>query len=139
MQWTQAGGDPRKLALYGQLAQVQGIVSGGGRVLASINPAHKPTGALGDLTGGRETLEAGEAWLREQGCQAVQGPLEVATWFPYRANLGPWDERPFVGEPLASPGVWLASGYREVARYASALCENARAAVSYTHLRAHET
>ena len=127
MQWTQAGGDPRKLALYGQLAQVQGIVSGGGRVLASINPAHHPTGALGDLTGGRETLEAGEAWLREQGCQAVQGPLEVATWFPYRANLGPWDERPFVGEPLASPGVWLASGYREVARYASALCENARA------------
>ena len=124
MSWTNAGGNAERLALYSQLARVEGIVAGGGRVLAAINPAHAPTGALGDLTGGRETLKAGEDWLREQGCTAVQGPLEVATWFPYRANLGPWDEKPFVGEPLASPGPWLNGGYRVVARYASALAPN---------------
>ena len=127
MSWQDAGGDPRRLALLGQLAQVEGIVAGAGRVLASVNPAHAPTGALGDLTGDAATLQAGEAWLRAQGCRAVQGPLEAATWFPYRANLGPWDELPFFGEPLASPGPWLASGYRTVARYASALCDNAPA------------
>ena len=130
MSWQAAGGDPRKLALYGQLAQVEGIVAGSGRVLASVNPAHAPTGALGDLSGDVATLKAGEAWLRAQGCEAVQGPLEVATWFSYRANLGPWEEPPFFGEPLASPGPWLVAGYRPVAHYASAICQN-RPAIIY--------
>ena len=127
MSWEAAGGDPHKLALFGRLAKVEGIVAGGGRVLASVNPAHEPTGALGDFTGDGDTLAAGENWLREQGCHAVQGPLDVATWFSYRANLGPHDEAPFFGEPLASPEPWLAAGYREVARYASALCANSEA------------
>ena len=128
--WSEAGGDDQRLALYGQLGAVAGLVVGDGRVLASVNPHHAPTGALGDLVGGAEPIEAGEAWLRERGCLAVQAPLQLATWFPYRANLGPHEAPPFWGEPQAGPEPWLAAGYREVARYASALAPN-DAAIAY--------
>lgn len=126
--WSDAGGDDNRLALYGQLGEVAGLTGPSGRVLASVNRAHAPTGALGDLTGGGAEIAAGEDWLREQGCVAVQAPLQLATWFPYRANLGPHDEAPFWGEPSASPEPWRDNGYREVARYASAIAENGAAA-----------
>jgi len=125
--WSEAGGDDARLALYGGMGLVEGIASAEGRILASLNPAHAPTGALGDLTGGSSLIAAGEDWLRAQGCLAVQAPLELATWFPYRANLGPHEDAPFWGEPTASPEPWIDAGYREVARYASALAENSAA------------
>lgn len=125
--YAAAGGDLQRLALYRQLGRVQGLATSSGRVLASVNPAHAPIGALGDLSGGVDAIREGEAWLREQGCVAAQGPLQLATWFPYRANLGPHEEPPFFGEPSASPQPWLDAGYREVARYASALAPNEQA------------
>jgi len=48
----------------------------------------------------------------------------ATTWHPYRANLGPHDRPPFLGEPTFSPAPWEQSGYRVVARYASALADN---------------
>ncbi|HJN77900.1 MAG TPA: GNAT family N-acetyltransferase [Myxococcota bacterium] len=125
--WSEAGGDEARLALYAQLGQVEGLAIDDGRILASINPSHAPTGALGDLVGGTSQIQAGESWLRERGCLAVQAPLELATWFPYRANLGPHDDAPFWGEPQGPPEPWREAGYREVARYASALAENSAA------------
>jgi GNAT superfamily N-acetyltransferase len=125
--YAAAGGDLQRLSLYGQLGRVQGLATPAGRVLASVNPEHEPVGALGDLSGDVSTIRAGEAWLLEQGCVAAQAPLQLATWFPYRANLGPFDEPPFLGEPSASPQPWIEAGYREVARYASAIAPNAEA------------
>ena len=122
--WAASGGDLQRLKLYRQLGRVQGLTTRAGRVLASLNPDHEPIGALGDLTGDASTVRAGEAWLLEQGCIAAQGPLQLATWFPYRANLGPFDEPAFFGEPTASPQPWIEAGYREVARYASAIADN---------------
>ena len=113
-----------RLDLYRQLAVAERVACDDGEILASVNPAHSPVGALGAPTGGVESIRAGEAWLRERGCVAAQGPLEVATWFPYRANLGPHDEPVFWGEPTAAPEPWVQAGYREVARYASSLCGN---------------
>lgn len=113
-----------RLDLYRSLAPTSRVTSEHGEVLASVNPSHAPVGALGAPTGGVQALRAGEDWLREQGCIAAQGPLEVATWFPYRANLGPFDEPAFWGEPTASPEPWLEAGYRPAARYASSLCGN---------------
>jgi GNAT superfamily N-acetyltransferase len=126
--YQQAGGDPGRLALYQQLGRAEGLRAGSGRVLASVNPAHGAVGALGDLTGDQQTIAAGEQWLRDQGCVAAQAPLEQATWFPYRACLGPFDEPPFFAEPTASPMPWMQAGYRPVAHYTSALCDNRTAA-----------
>jgi GNAT superfamily N-acetyltransferase len=50
--------------------------------------------------------------------------MEVSTWFPYRARLGPDEEPSFFGEPDAEPAAWLEAGYRDAARYASTLVQN---------------
>ncbi|MCP4922198.1 MAG: GNAT family N-acetyltransferase [Proteobacteria bacterium] len=116
-----------RLELYKQLADAEVVPGPAGAILASVNPTHAPIGALAAPTGGVPSIRAGEAWLRDRGCIAAQGPLEVATWFPYRANLGPHDEPTFWGEPTAPPEPWIEAGYREVARYASSVCGNADA------------
>ncbi len=69
-------------------------------------------------------IAAAEQWLREQGCTHAQGPMGPTTWHPYRANLGPHDRPPFLGEPTFSPEPWEAAGYHIVGRYASALSDN---------------
>jgi ribosomal protein S18 acetylase RimI-like enzyme len=56
-----------------------------------------------------------------QGCNRVFGPMEGCSWFPYRANAGPFSRPPFVMEPQADPGPWLAAGYTVAARYTSTL------------------
>ena len=60
-----------------------------------------------------------------RGCTAALGPMEVCTWFPYRANLGPAGRPPFVMEPAADPAPWLALGYRPAGEYASSLHRSA--------------
>jgi GNAT superfamily N-acetyltransferase len=114
---------PQKLDLYRRLAEVAILEVPGGRALASIHPLRPGIGALA-VEGGVAAIRAGEAWLRVRGCTRVQGPMEVSTWFPYRARLGPDAEPGFFGEPEAEPGAWLEAGYREVARYASTLVQN---------------
>jgi len=47
--------------------------------------------------------------------------MEGCSWFSYRANLGPFDRTPFLMEPQADPGCWLAAGYKLCASYTSTL------------------
>ncbi len=111
-----------RLLLYQQLGPASRIDG----VIATINPGLAPTGCIGEASEAT-AIRAAEAWLREQGCTAALGPMEHATWFPYRANLGPHDDAPFFGEPTADPLPWQEAGYTQVARYASALCANDKA------------
>ena len=122
--WGSAGGDLERLALYARLGTVATFSDGTDRCLASIHPALPEVGALGDLVGGPAVREAAEAWLRARGCRVARGPMELCTWFPYRANLGPHDEPPFAFEPTAPPEPWEEAGYEVVATYASALADH---------------
>jgi GNAT superfamily N-acetyltransferase len=99
---------------------------------AWVNPALRPAGCIGAPTGPDPLAEiaAAEAWLRAQGCTIALGPLDGATWYPYRAVLGPDERPPFLGEPRASPVPWREAGYAPAARYASALADNAAQAAS---------
>ncbi len=122
--WVAAGGDPDRLALYGSLGEVAPFSDGEDRCLAAIHPALPKVGAIGDWVGGPAVIEAAEAWLRERGCEVARGPMEVCTWFGYRANCGPYDEPPFAFEPTERPERWERAGYRTIAQYASALAEH---------------
>lgn len=121
--WLKAGGDPRRLALYGRLGRVRTFADGPHRCLASIHPDLPEVGAIGDLVG-EPLLPAAEDWLREQGCRVARGPMELCTWFRYRANLGPHDEPPFALEPTDPPEPWERAGYEIVAHYASARADH---------------
>lgn len=114
---------PERLALYRSLATVEVVAAGDAGILAAIHPDLAPAGSLsapwGDPGDHGAAVAAGEAWLRARGCRRVLGPMEVCTWFPYRANLGPHDLPPFPTEPAAAPEPWLAAGYAVVARYTS--------------------
>ena len=114
-----------RLALYQQLGPATRI----GDTLVTVNPGLAPVGCIGAVASA-DRLEACEAWLREQGCTEAWGPMEQATWFPYRANRGPHDVPLFFGEPTATPQPWVDAGYQELTRYASSLCPN-EAAIAY--------
>jgi len=114
-----------RLALYQQLGPATCI----GETIVTVNPGLAPIGCIGPVHD-VQTLQACEAWLRDQGCTQAWGPMEQATWFSYRASLGPHDTPAFFGEPTADPQPWLDAGYTECARYASSLCPNA-AAIAY--------
>ena len=96
---------------------------------AWVNPSLHPIGCVGaPLSTGAAALEdiaAAEAWLREQGCTRARGPIEGSTFFAYRANMGPMNRPPFLGEPTFDPAPFAASGYTPIAWYASALADNA--------------
>ena len=91
-------------------------------IRAHIHPDLFPTGNIEDGT--PEQIAQAEDWLAQRGCTQAQGPMGPTTWHPYRANLGPHDRPPFLGEPTFSPEPWQSAGYRVVARYASALADN---------------
>jgi GNAT superfamily N-acetyltransferase len=122
--WLAAGGDASRLDLFSTLGEVAPFSNGEDRCLATIHPALPKCGGIGDWVGGPAVLEAAENWLRERGCTAVRGPLEMCTWFSYRANLGPYDEPPFAFEPTERPERWERSGYAQVASYVSALADH---------------
>ncbi len=114
-----------RLALYRQLGPATRI----GDTIVSVNPGLAPVGCIGAVES-TDQLTACETWLREQGCTESWGPMEQATWFAYRANVGPHDAPPFFGEPTADPQPWRDAGYQELTRYASSLCPNG-AAITY--------
>jgi GNAT superfamily N-acetyltransferase len=89
---------------------------------ATVHPAFHPYGSVDPLP---KDIPAAEHWLREQGCTHARGPLDQTTWHTYRANLGPWDRPPFLGEPTERSECWEAAGYQVVARYASTRCPHA--------------
>ena len=122
--------NPQRLALYGQLADVEVIEANGGRILASIHRALHPLGALSQPEGDPAVIDAGEAWLRSRGCDRVQGPMEVCTWFDYRANLGPSARPPFLFEPQGAADPWTERGYKVASEYLSTLANNERQILS---------
>ncbi|MBN2799224.1 MAG: GNAT family N-acetyltransferase [Deltaproteobacteria bacterium] len=113
--------DEGRRSLYAQLGETQQIAVRGGCCFAAIHPARPEVGAIGAWEGDQRPLRAAEAWLRERGCAVAQGPMELSTWFPYRAAEGPWEQAPFFGEPVEPIGRWREAGYREVGWYSSAL------------------
>ncbi len=86
-------------------------------------PSLQGVGYLGTCTDA-EAL-AGEAWLAEQGCTSVRGPVEGATWYAYRVNQGPHRRPAFYGEPVLTEDPWPARGYAPCARYSSTLVPHA--------------
>lgn len=118
--WIEAGGSPERLALYQQIAAVGAFAEGPSRCLAAIHPALPEAGAIGDWRGSDAVRQQAEAWLAERGATVARGPMEVCTWFPYRANLGPHDERAFLLEPTEPIHRWLHAGYEPAAHYSTA-------------------
>lgn len=121
--------DPALLRLLSSIALVEVIQADDAFVLASVHPGLAPEGGLsapwGDPDGAGAAIAAGEAWLRAQGCTSAIGPVEVCTWFTYRANLGPHDFPVFPKEPRADPEPWRVAGYTALERYSSVLVPHA--------------
>jgi GNAT superfamily N-acetyltransferase len=117
--------DPARLPLYRSLAPLELLAVDGAEILAAAHPGLAPAGSLsqpwGDPAGFAAVMAAGEDWLRARGLGRVLGPMEVCTWFPYRARLGPEDCPSFPLEVHSSPEPWQATGYRVVAHYNSIL------------------
>jgi GNAT superfamily N-acetyltransferase len=121
--------DPARLALYRSLAPLEVIEVAGASILAAAHPGLAPAGTLsqpwGDPSGQAAVIAAGEGWLRERGCTRALGPMELCTWFPYRARLGPEAFPSFPLEVRSSPAPWRAGGYAPVAHYNSILVPHA--------------
>lgn len=100
-----------------------------GRILARVVARRSPTlkddnghplGMLGYFAAEnhpeavRLLLHEAVAFLRQQGCRRVVGPLNGDTWHAYRFNLGPDDRPPFFLEP-ANPAyysvLWEQAGF----------------------------
>lgn len=117
--WIAAGGDAGRLDLLASIGTVAPFSDGDSRALATVHPERPELGAIGDWVGGMDVLRAAEAWLGQQGCKIVRGPMEMCRWFDYRATLGPFDEAPFSFEPTTPAGRWVDAGYQEIQRYVS--------------------
>lgn len=65
-------------------------------------------------------LREAASWLRAQGATQVIGPMDGDTWHRYRVNAGPFDEPPFLLEPVNPPyyrELW--SPFQVIERYSS--------------------
>jgi hypothetical protein len=70
----------------------------------------------------REMLREAARWLREQGASMIVGPMDGDTWHRYRVNAGPFDEPPFLLEPVNPPywdALWRSAGFVTVEQYTS--------------------
>jgi GNAT superfamily N-acetyltransferase len=117
--WVEAGGDRSRHDILSRAGRIATFTDGDGRVLAGIHPDRPDVGTLGDWVGGFDVLRAAEAWLQEQGCRGAEGPALLAPWFPYRANLGPFEQPPMSFEPTERGERWISAEYRQIARYVS--------------------
>lgn len=122
--WVESGGDRERLEILEQVGKVAVFTDGDGRALAGIHPSRPEIGTVGDWVGGEASLRAAERWLAEQGCRAAEGPMLLAPWFPYRANLGPYEQPPFAFEPTERGERWESVGYKTIARYLSILARH---------------
>jgi GNAT superfamily N-acetyltransferase len=117
--WVAAGGDRTRLRALSRAGRVATFTDGDARVLAGIHPDRPDAGTVGDWVGGPEVLAAASAWLRAQGCAAVEGPAFLAPWFPAGASLGPWEIPPFPGEPTERAERWTEAGFTPRTRWAA--------------------
>lgn len=88
--------------------------------------------AATDDAAGRALLDAAVRVAADQGCPALLGPMDGATWRSYRFVTDAGTQPPFFLEPRQSasyPRQFEAAGFVPVAHYRSALIENLDAAV----------
>jgi len=121
--WFRNGGSPR-VALYEKLGETATFVSEEGRCLAAIHPNQPHQGTVSVWSGSADVLAEAENWLRGRGCTTATGPVEMCTWFPHGAILGPFDDAPFFMEPTDSAERWMTTGYRPKAHFLSAVAEH---------------
>jgi GNAT superfamily N-acetyltransferase len=119
--WVAAGGDAGRLEVLSLAGNVAAFTDGDSRCVAAVHPDRPDTGTIGDWVGGEGVLREAEAWLASVGCTAAEGPALLAPWFPYRANLGPFEQPPMAFEPTERGDRWVAAGYAPVAHYVSVL------------------
>ena len=84
-----------------------------GRIAAMINPGmHLEKGVAGlvglyeaasDYEITRLLLDTAVAFLKEQGCTYIWGPMAFSIWHGYRFKTDCWEDPPFVGEPQNPP------------------------------------
>lgn len=93
-----------------------------------VDGAGAPIGLLGffeaedDPAAATQVLDAGAAWLRDQGATIVRGPIKFSTWNDYRFTVGGDDAGWFPGEPRHPayyPRLWEQAGFTVCARYGS--------------------
>ena len=84
-----------------------------GRIAAMINPGMHfekgPAGLVGlyeaasDYEITRLLLDTAVAFLKEQGCTYIWGPIAFSIWHSYRFKTDCWEDPPFMGEPQNPP------------------------------------
>lgn len=128
----------RRQQLFYLLGDGRGNRETSAAVVARVSPTlrdddGKPVGLLGffdalDSTElAEEVLCAADGWLRDQGCESIVGPINGDTWHPYRFNVGPHSEPPFLLEPTNQgyyPKLFLSTGFEVVDRYHSLRVDN---------------
>lgn len=65
-------------------------------------------------------LREAASWLRAQGTRQIVGPMDGDTWHRYRVNAGPFEDPPFLLEPVNPPyyaSLW--SPFEVIERYSS--------------------
>jgi len=80
--------------------------------------------AAADADAGRAVLERACRRLAEAGCAYTIGPMDGATWHPYRFVTERGDRPPFVLEPWhppTYPGHFRDAGFEPLARYVSSI------------------
>ena len=79
-------------------------------------------------------LKRSERALQEQGCTLAVGPMDGATWRPYRFVIEPGIEPPFFLEPTHPPSYpeqFQSAGFAPIAFYRSALNPDIRRAMPH--------
>jgi GNAT superfamily N-acetyltransferase len=108
-------------------------VEGRGRVAAIVNPhlrgdSGDPIGLLGffecedDAALARAILDAGCAWLRNQGCRVARGPMNFTTWHACRFVVEGQEAGWIPGDPHHPsyyPKLWESVGFSPLATYSS--------------------
>ncbi len=80
--------------------------------------------AAAEANAGRAVLERACRRLAEAGCTCAIGPMDGATWHPYRFVTERGDRPPFVLEPWhppTYPGHFRDAGFEPLARYVSSI------------------
>jgi hypothetical protein len=67
-------------------------------------------------------LHGAAADLRARGAKRIVGPMDGDTWHRYRVNAGPFEEPPFLLEPVNPPyydALWRHAGFEVIEQYTS--------------------
>lgn len=120
------------------LAQQKCFLLDGGRITARIRREEdEPWGLLSHFEcensepKAKALFETSIAWLKENGCTRIIGPIDGDTWHRYRVNVGPFELPPYFLEPYNPPyygALWQAAGAEVLEEYSSKHVESIAAA-----------